>query len=382
MASTWDTAIIEEGGYFMGMSFRGHDYNVQLGPSANLCRDSRAGRTTESYGEDPFVNGKDASAALRGCSRGGCIVTLKHYICNNVERARGYYPVICSERSLRELYSYHFGMAAQEGACTGIMVAYNAINGFHNAKSKHTETDILKNSWGLKGFILTDWDNGGGDYNANALAGTDLPTPNTWGGALAGMVPGTISQGFFDDKARRFLWARYKTGAFDPGYTRTKYTDSINSPNMVNYARRVSREAMILLKNDGAILPLDKSNPVTIAMVGPWAREIRCGPVGSAQNCPSKHYTPPYQAVKQIGGANVTVVTNGYTTADYVIVCIGPNDQGEGFDRNEVSLPDTQDQLVKTVLAAKPGHTIVWYTGGSTADSGNWNKAPAILMSM
>jgi beta-glucosidase len=383
MASTWDTAIIEEGGYFMGMSFRGHDYNVQLGPSCNLCRDSRAGRTTESYGEDPFVNGKDAAAAVRGVQRGGTIPTLKHYACNNVERARGFYPVVVTERALRELYTFHFGMAALEGGCAGIMVAYNQVNWSHNAQNHHTMTDILKNFWGLRGFILTDWDNGGtSDNGIKALAGLDLCTPNTWGGGLAALVPGTISQAFFDDKARRFLWSRYKTGCFDPGYTRTKYTDSINSPNMINYARRVSREAMILLKNDGNILPLDKSNPITIAVVGPWATEIRCGPVGSAQNCPSKHYTPPYQAVKQIGGANVTVVTNNYTTADYVLVCIGPNDEGEGFDRNEVSLPDTQDKLVGTVLAAKPGHTIVWYTGGSTADSGNWNRAPAILMSM
>jgi beta-glucosidase len=381
LASMWDTAMIEESGYFMGMCFRGRDYNVQLGPSCNLCRDSRAGRTTESYGEDTYVNGKGAAASLRGITRGGTIVTLKHYACNNVERARGFYPVVVSERALRELYTFHFGLAAREGACTGIMVAYNRVNWLHNAQNKHTMTDILKNSWGLKGFILTDWDNGGGNTNTQILAGLDLPTPGTWGGSLAAAVPGLISQAFFDDKARRSLWARYKTGAFDPGYTRTKFGDSINSPRMYDFARRASREAMILLKNEGNLLPLDRSNPMTIAMVGPWAKEIRCGPVGSAQNCPSKHYTAPTAAVKQIGGANITITSN-YATADYAIVCIGPDDQGEGFDRPSVSLPDTQDQLVAKVLAAKPDRTIVWYTGGSTADSGNWNKAPAILMSM
>lgn len=380
MASTWDTAIAEEGGYFKGMCFRGRDYNIMLGPSANLVRDGRAGRTTESYGEDPFVNGKFAAADLRGCTKTGLMVTLKHYCCNNVERARGYYPVIVSERSLRELYTYHFGMAAREGACTGIMVAYNAVNGLHNAQNKHTMTDILKNFWGMRGFILTDWDNGGTSNMAIlALAGLDLPTPNTWGGSLAAMVPNTISQAFFDDKARRWLWARYKTGCFDAGYTRTKYADSINSPNMYNYARRVSRKLVILAKNEGNLLPLDRSEPITIAVVGPWANTLRCGPVGSAQNCPSKHYTSPSQAIKQIGGANVTVTSN-YNSCDYAVVCIGPNDEGEGFDRNEVSLPDTQDQLAGRVLAAKPGRTIIYYTGGSCADSGNWSKAPAILM--
>jgi beta-glucosidase len=380
MAATWDTAIIQEGGYFMGMCFRGFDYNVQLGPSCNLCRDSRAGRTTESYGEDPFLNGKGATAAVKGVMW-STIPTLKHYCCNNVERARGFYPVWVSERGLRELYTYHFGMAAHDAGCAAIMTAYNSVDGFHNAQNHHTLTDILKNFWGLKGFVLTDWDNGGtGNASILALAGLDLPTPGTWGGGLEGLVPGTITQAFFDDKARRSLWARYKTGCFNPGYTRTMYTDSINSPNMYNYARRVSRECYILLKNDNNLLPLDRSVPMTIAMVGPWANQIRCGPVGSAQNCPSKHYTPPTAAVKQIGGSNITV-NSDYNNCDYAIVCIGPNDEGEGFDRNEVSLPDTQDQLAGKVLAAKPGHTIVWYTGGSTADTGNWNKVPAIIMS-
>ncbi len=380
MAATWDTAIIQEGGYFMGMCFRGFDYNVQLGPSCNLCRDSRAGRTTESYGEDPFVNGKDATAAVKGVMW-STIPTLKHYCCNNVERARGFYPVWVSERGLRELYTYHFGMAAHDAGCAAIMTAYNSVDGFHNAQNHHTLTDILKNFWGLKGFVLTDWDNGGtGNASILALAGLDLPTPGTWGGGLEGLVPGTITQAFFDDKARRSLWARYKTGCFNPGYTRTMYKDSINSPNMYDYARRVSRECYILLKNDNNLLPLDRSIPMTIAMVGPWANQIRCGPVGSAQNCPSKHYTTPPAAVKQIGGPNITV-NSDYNNCDYAIVCIGPNDEGEGFDRNEVSLPDTQDQLAGKVLAANPGHTIVWYTGGSTADTGNWNKVPAIIMS-
>jgi beta-glucosidase len=381
MASTWDTAIAEEGGYFKGMCFRGNDYNVMLGPSANLVRDGRAGRTAESYGEDPFVNGKFAAADLRGCSKSGLMVTLKHYACNNVERARGYYPVFVSERGLRELYTYHFGMAAQEGACTGIMVAYNSVNGTHNAQNKHTMTDILKNSWGLKGFILTDWDNGGTNDNAiKAKAGLDLCTPNTWGGGLEALVPGTITQGFFDDKAFRWIWSRYKARCFEPGYTRSMYHDSIDSPNMYNYMRRAGREAMILAKNDGNLLPLDRSKPIKIAVVGPWATQTRCGPVGSAQDCP-RHTTPPTTAVKQIGGFNVTVTTD-YQNADYALVCIGPDDVGEGRDRVAVSLPDASELICQQVYAVKPTKMIVFYCGGSCADSGNWSKAPAILMNL
>jgi beta-glucosidase len=378
MAATWDTAIAEQGGVYKGYCFRGWGINVMLGPSANLVRDGRAGRTAESYGEDPFVNGKFAAADLRGDTKSGLMVTLKHYCCNNVERARGFYPVLASERSLRELYTYHFGMAAQEGACTGLMTAYNAVNGLHNAQNRHTMTEILKNSWGFKGFILTDWDIGGGNYTASALAGLDLPTPNTWGGALAAMVPGTISQSYFDDKARRWLWARYKTGCFEPGYSIARYKDSILNTTMYNYMRSVTRESMILAKNDNSLLPLDRSKAVKIAVVGAWANTARCGPPGSAQNCPV-HTTPPTQAVKQIGGFNVTVTTD-YQNADYALVCIGPDDVGEGRDRDAVSLPDTQDRFCGQVLALKPTKTIVFYTGGGCVDSGNWSKAPGIIM--
>jgi beta-glucosidase len=195
------------------------------------------------------------------------------------------------------------------------------------------------------------------------------------------MVPGTISQGFFDDKARRWIWARYKTHCFEPGYTiQSTYLDSIDNATHYNYIRRATREAVILAKNDNNLLPLDRSKPVTIAVVGTWANQMRWYVPGSSQVRPT-HITAMNAAIKQIGGANVTI-TSDYTNCDYALVCIGPNDEGESFYRNEVSLPDTQDQLAGRVLAANPGHTILCYTGGSTADSGAWSRAPAIVMSL
>jgi beta-glucosidase len=158
------------------------------------------------------------------------------------------------------------------------------------------------------------------------------------------------------------------------------YHDSIDSPNMYNYMRRAGREAMVLAKNDGNLLPLDRTKSIKIAVVGPWATEARCGPVGSAQDCP-RHTTPPTTAVKQIGGFNVTVTTD-YQNADYALVCIGPDDVGEGRDRVAVSLPDASEQICQQVYAVKPTKMIVFYCGGSCADSGNWSKAPAILMNL
>jgi beta-glucosidase len=225
-----------------------------LGPTMNLVRDGRGGRTFESYGEDPFVNGKMGAADCRGCTKAGLMVTVKHYCCNNEERARGGYPSTATERSLRELYTYHFGMAASQAPATGFMTAYNNVNGTHCPENKHIVTDILKNAWGAKGFVLTDWDNGGNHTN-DALAGTDLPTPGTWGGGLAGMIGSTITQGFFDDKARRCIWARYMTHCFEPGYTIVSTLhDSINNATHIDYMRRATRESMVLMKNDNNLL--------------------------------------------------------------------------------------------------------------------------------
>jgi beta-glucosidase len=257
------------------------------------------------------------------------------------------------------------------------MTAYNNVNGIHCPENKHIVTDILKNGWGAKGFVLTDWDNGGNHTNC-ALAGTDLPTPSGWGSGLAAMVPGTISQGFFDDKARRCIWARYMTHCFEPGYTITSTLhDSIDNTNHYNYMRRATRKSIVLMKNEGNLLPIDRStDPVTIAVVGRYANDMQWDIAASSLVNP-KHHTSVAQAIKKIGGVNVTTTTN-YQTADYAVVAIGPIDKGEGNDRVEVSLGDSTNNLVKQVMAANP-NTIVFYCGGSCADSGDWNKAPAIM---
>jgi beta-glucosidase len=381
MASTFDTAVAEEGGIYKGEDFRGVGYNIMLGTTMNLVRDSRGGLSFESYGEDPYLQGKMAAADCRGCAKSGLMVTCKRFCCYQVQRSLTNYPVYVSERTLRELYTYHFGMAAQQGPATGVMTAYNTVNGLHNAQNRHTLTDILKNSWGFRGFIISDWDNGGGSAATCALAGLDLPAPGTWGTALAAMVPNTISQGLFDDKARRWIWSRYKAGCFEQGYTvQSTYHDSIDNAAHYSYMRRATREAVILARNEGALLPIDRSKAVTIAVVGKYANEMQWFIAASSQVKP-KHQTSDAAAIQKIGGAKVTV-TADYANADYAVVSVGPVDAGEGRERVEVSLPDSDNQLVSKVLSVKPGKTVVFYEGGSTADSGAWSQAPAIVMSL
>jgi beta-glucosidase len=168
------------------------------------------------------------------------------------------------------------------------------------------------------------------------------------------------------------------THCFEPGYTITStLRDSIDNTAHYNYMRRATRKSIVLMKNEGNLLPIDRSEPVTIAVVGRYASDMQWDIAASSLVNPL-HHTSAMAAIKKIGGANVTV-TSSYQTADYAVVTVGPVDKGEANDRVEVSLPDADETLCKQVLAAKPGKTIVWYCGGSCADSGYWNKAPAIM---
>jgi beta-glucosidase len=335
-------------------------------------RDGRGGRTYEAYGEDPFLAGKMTAADSRGLQSVGCIPTIKHYACNNIERARNSYPVYVSERTLREIYTYGFHLGVEEGGAMAVMSAYNAINGMICPGNKHLNINLLKSEFGFQGILVSDWGANTNDA-ASATGGLDVSMPSGMGG-VAGLVP----QYLLDDKARRSLRARFTAGCFDPGYTITKYKDSTNCATHYNYMRRATRKAIILAKNDHNCLPIDKTKPVKIAVVGAWSSEMRWFVSASSLVNPM-HLTPPKTAITKIGGSNVTITTD-YTTADYALVCIGPDDKGEGVDRVSVSLPDTQDQLCAKVLAAKPNTTIVFYVGGSCADSGAWSNAPAIIM--
>jgi len=168
------------------------------------------------------------------------------------------------------------------------------------------------------------------------------------------------------------------THCFEPGYTiKSTYNDSIDNATHRDYMRRATRKSMVLVKNEGNLLPIDRrSGPVTIAVVGRYANDMQWDiPASSLVN--PKHHTSASAAIKSIGGSNVTVTSNP-ATADYAVVAIGPIDKGEGNDRVEVSLGDSTNNLVKNTMAANP-NTIVFYCGGSCADSGYWSDAPAII---
>ena len=201
----------------------------------------------------------------------------------------------------------------------------------------------------------------------------------------AAVSNGSVPQSLVDDKVRRVLLSMFKAGMMVPGYNPVAYTADRNSPAMQALALQAARESLVLAKNNGNLLPLNKATTQKIAIIGLYATDCRNDGGGSGS------LTGPYcisitQGVTSKIAGTATTLVSDWTTADTVFVVVGINDPGEGFDRTNVDLPVVngvdQNALVAQVLAAKPNRTVVVYTGGSAAIAGSWSNAPAIIMAL
>ena len=388
-AGSFDPALEQQVGLAMAKEFRALGANVSLGPMLNLIRDGRWGRSNETYSEDPYLSGKMAAARIRGIQTVGVIADAKHYAANNIEEGRGRYPVQISERALRELYTYNFMIAVKDGDPWSIMASYNQVNGFAASANNHLLTGILKNDWNYQGWVVSDWGASYGDTVGAAWGGLDIEMPGPAAFSVANLSAavsnGSVPQSLVDDKVRRILLSMFKAGMMVPGYNPVAYTADRNSPAAQALALQAARESLILAKNNGNILPLNKATTQKIAIIGPYATDCRNDGGGSGSMTGPYCISITQGVTSKIAGTATTLVAD-WTTADTVFVVVGINDPGEGFDRVNVDLPIVngvdQNALVAQVMAAKPNRTVVVYTGGSAAVAGSWSTAPAILMAL
>jgi len=386
-ANSFDPALEQQVGVAMAKEFRALGKNVSLGPMLNLVRDGRWGRANETYSEDPFLSGKLAAARIRGIQTVGVIADPKHYAANNIENGRGGFPVEISERALRELYTYNFMIAVKEGDAWSAMASYNNVNGFAATANNHLINGIMKNDWGFQGWVVSDWGATYGNTVGAAWGSTDIEMPSpgafSYANLSAAISNGSVPQSLVDDKVRRILLTMFKAGMFAPGYNPVAYTADLKSAATRTLALQAARESMVLAKNTGNLLPLNKATTQRIAVIGPYANDCRNDGGGSGSLTGPYCISPLQGITSKISGSATTLVTD-WTTADYVFVVVGINDLGEGFDRTNVDLPVVggvdQNALVAQVMAAKPNRTIVVYTGGSAAVAGSWSNAPAVVI--
>jgi beta-glucosidase len=421
LASTWDVELVNKVGQAMGKEALEYGVDVILGPGMNIHRNPLCGRNFEYYSEDPDVTGKIAASMVNGIESQGVGTSPKHFAANNAETNRNSLNTIVSERTLREIYLKGFGMMVEEAQPWAIMSSYNLINGTYAPESYDLLTKVLRNDWGFKGFVMTDWF-GGRDPVAMMNAGNDIlmpGNPNQNKAILEAVKAGKLDVKVLDRNIERILNIILQSPRFK-GY---KYSNKPDLKAHAGITRQAASEGMVLLKNNDSALPLS-GEIKKIAAFGNSSYDIITGGTGSGdvneaysvalveglQNAGyvvEENLQNLYEAYLKTAKAgrqrsrgfmmgsvpiselsiNSDIVNSIVNLTDAAIITIGRN-SGEGYDRKEGEgdflLTDTEKELIASVTSAyhsKGKKVVVILNIGGVIETASWKDQPdAILL--
>jgi beta-glucosidase len=278
LASSWDTALVRKVGIAFGSEIKSYGLDFILGPGVNIHRNPLGGRNFEYYSEDPLVSGSMASAIINGIQSQGVGATIKHFAANNQETDRASVNEIISERALREIYLRNFEIAIKRSQPWAVMSSYNLVNGTYTSESRDLLTTVLREDWGYKGLVMSDWF-GGKDAAAQVYAGNNLMMPGnpTQVKAITEAVKsGKLSEAELDKNVEAVLNVLVHT-------LTAKNYDYPNKADLkgdAQISREAAAESMILLKNGENALPIKKSG-ATIALFGNHGYDLIAGGTGS-----------------------------------------------------------------------------------------------------
>ena len=296
MAAAWDPELAQRVGKIIGEDARARGVHFMLGPGVNIYRSPRNGRNFEYFGEDPFLAARTAVAYIEGVQSQGVSSTVKHFMGNNSEFDRHNSDSIIDERTMREIYLPAFEAAVKEADVGSVMDSYNLTNGIHLTQSGAFNIDLARKEWGFKGIMMSDWD---ATYDAVAAAngGLDLEMPSGKFMNRTLLLPairaGKVSEATIDEKVRRILRTAIRFSWLDRDQTDTAISRLNADGDQV--ALEGARSGMVLLKNDGNLLPLDKGKIKSIAVIGPDAHPAQ--PVGGGSGA-----VQPFAAVSFLQG--------------------------------------------------------------------------------
>ena len=388
-AASWDVDLIEKVGEAMGKEFWSQGKHQQLGPCLDLCRDPRNGRSPETLGEDPFLAAEIGVAVVKGIQKTPIIATAKHLNLVNKQQYRYSSNVTISERMLMEHYGHDFRMVVQSTAVKSVMNAYNLINGVHCSENTHLLQTILRERWGFPFYVVSDW---GAVHNSKKAieAGTDICMGSShYEDDLLNLLnSGAISEATLENAVRNVLRTKLMSGMLD-NYPKPS-NEYINSPEHNALVLEAGRKALVLLKNQDDILPLDAESINKIALIGPSANKAQLDGFGSSWVEPTYTVSPREGIENIIGSAKVDYVmgcdinsddVSGFSSAksiaanaDVVIFVGGLDDtqEGEGYgDRPEydraggsINLPGKQQDLINELASVNENIVVVLKSGG------------------
>ena len=377
VANSWDAALGEEIGAALGEEAAAQEVSVVLGPGLNMKRNPLCGRSFEYFSEDPYLAGKLAAGYIRGIQSKGVAACPKHFAVNSQETRRMASDSIVDERTLREIYLTGFEIAVKEGHPRSIMSSYNLVNGTYANENKHLLMEILRGEWGFDGAVITDW-GGSNDHALGVKNGSTLEMPAPGGDSvrelLAAVESGKISESDIDARLSELLPLVFDTKAALDAAPR-----EFDAAAHHALARRAAEESLVLLKNEGSLLPLAAGTKV--AVIGDFAKNPRYQGAGSSM----VNSTQVDVLLDKLIDSELNVI--GYqqgfdrhgkpdaalqksacelaTQANTVILCMGLDEiaESEGLDRSNLRLAQNQVDLLQAVAAVNPKIVVVLYSG-------------------
>jgi beta-glucosidase len=296
LAASWDPALAERVGRGLGEDARARGVRFLLGPGVNIYRAPMNGRNFEYFGEDPYLAARITVGYIEGVQSQGVVATVKHFALNNQEYDRHGVSSDADERTMREIYLPAFEAAVREAHVGTVMNSYNPINGVHATQNAYLNQKVLKGDWGFDGILMSDW---AATYDGVAAAkgGLDLEMPRAAFMNAKALMPaieqGVLPVSVIDDKVRRILRTAIRFGFLDPS-TEVGQFSRYNQQG-IQTALDEAREGIVLVKNEGGLLPLDAKNIHTLAVIGPDAWPAVSGGGGSST-------VTPYRAVSILQG--------------------------------------------------------------------------------